>query len=185
MQIPNMEGSAGLHGEDTDMAAPHPRAVLKADTFLCTTRGRCVIFYSGVFTGPSRTQCTRYKKESSRPLLYRYIQHVPRQMANSTVASDLKMELCRGWSHKSPAQAHLRIQTRTQDTEGTPFVSVSQCSGLTACGMNCVCLNSAQMQARMQSPKHLGSCRTHCLLGLEETLILWGHVRWWDHTCFK
>lgn len=44
MQIPNMEGSAGLHGEDTDMAAPHPRAVLKADTFLCTTRGRCVIF---------------------------------------------------------------------------------------------------------------------------------------------
>lgn len=132
-----MEGSTGLHGEDTDMAAPHPRAVLKADTFLCTTRGRCVIFLLwSLHRLPQGHSALDVRRKVPGPCFTDIFSMPPRQMANSTVPSDLKMELCVGGSHKSPAQAHLRIQTRTQDTEGAPFVSISQCSGLTARGMN-------------------------------------------------
>lgn len=96
-------------------------------------------------------------------------------MANSIVARDLKMELW-GWGGGAEVpsflQTHLRIQTRTQGTEGTPFC-VHFPMHRTHCVWNeQICLNKCIDADTHAVPKASCIMQDSLSVGLEETLIL-------------
>lgn len=125
MQIPNMEGSAGIHDEDTDMAAPHPRAVLKADTFLW-------FFALESSQAPQGNSALDVRRKIPSPCFIDNFSMPPRQMVNSIVTSDLKKEQCVGAEVTCLLHRHIsgyRLEHRIQ--KAPPFVSISQCTELT------------------------------------------------------